>query len=189
MTSVVELNRKQYQDYELVFEYETDEHYAVRVDRNAGGFSIHLAREKLEAPVKKRFAETLFQPYLARPSVYAVEADGELVAFLEIDREFWIKRLRITDLMVLPGHRRRGYATMLVDKAKEIAEREKFRAIFLDTHSCNVGAIDFYLSQGFAPGAVDTTYYSNHDIDRREVWVGMVYLLDNETAKNWHYEY
>lgn len=139
--------------------------------------------------MKKRFVEYLYQPYLARPSAFAVVVDGEPAAFLEIDREFWIKRLRITDLLVLPGHRRMGYATMLVDKAKELAGQENFRAIFLDTHSCNTGAIDFYLSQGFTLGAVDTTYYSNHDMDRGEVWIGMVYLLNNDAARNWRYEY
>lgn len=32
MTQVVELDKKQYQDYELVFEYETAEQYSVKVD-------------------------------------------------------------------------------------------------------------------------------------------------------------
>lgn len=186
---IVELNRKQYQDYELVFEYETDEHYAVCVNSTDGGFAVELKREKLPGTVKKRFVENLFQRYLARPSVYAVEEDGEPQAFMEVDREFWIKRLRITDLVVLPEYRRRGYGAMLIDKAKEIASKENFRAIFLDTHSCNVGAIDFYLSQGFTLGALDTTFYSNHDIDRKEVWIGMVYLLDNEAGRTWQYEY
>jgi ribosomal protein S18 acetylase RimI-like enzyme len=184
---IVELKRNQYKDYELVFKYETSEQYAVSVCRTESGFAVELRKEKLPGPTTKSFSENLFQHYLARPSVYAVLLDGKPAAFIEIDREFWIKRLRITDLLVLPEHRRRGYGAALIQKAKEIAEAEGFRALFLDTHSCNVNAIDFYLSQGFTLGGLDTTYYSNHDIERGEVWIGLVYLLDNEAGRHWLY--
>lgn len=185
--SIVELSRKQYKDYELVFEYETDAHYAVSVSGGADGFAVGLKKEKLGATVVKRFKESLFQHYLVRPSVYAAEEGGAPVAFLEVDREFWNKRLKITDLLVLPEHRRKGYGAALVAKAKEIADREGFRAVFLDTHTCNVKAIEFYLSQGFVFGGLDTTYYSNSDIERGEVWIELVYLLDNEAGRTWHY--
>jgi ribosomal protein S18 acetylase RimI-like enzyme len=113
--------------------------------------------------------------------------DGKPVAFMEVDPEFWVKRLRITDLLVLPEHRRRGYGAALVQRAREIADREGFRAVSLDTHSCNVGAIDFYITQGFTFGGLDTTYYSNFDIERGEVWIELVYILDNEIGRTWHY--
>ena len=185
---VIELSQKKFQDYELVFEYETNEQYAVCLNQNADGFLIELRRQRLPEPICKRFSERLFQRYLAKPSVYAIEVEGNPVAFLELDREFWINRLRVTDLMVLPEHRRRGYASMLMDKAKEVAQAENFRAIFLDTHSCNVGAIDFYLSQGFTLGALDTTYYSNTDVERGEVWIGLVYESNTDSARNWRYQ-
>lgn len=185
---IVELKRKEWKDYELVFEYETGEHYAVRINRTDGGFAIELKREKLPEKITKRFAENLFQHYLVNPRVFAVMENGKPAAFMEVDPEFWVKRLRITDLLVLPEYRRRGYGSALVGKAKEIAGREGFRAVFLDTHSCNVGAIDFYLKQGFTLGGLDTTYYSNFDIERGEVWIELVYLLDNEVGKTWRYE-
>jgi ribosomal protein S18 acetylase RimI-like enzyme len=185
---VIELKRKQYQDYELVFEYETDEHYAVSAVKNDRGFSFELKREKLGETLKKRFTENLFQRYLVKPSVYAIEEDGKPVAFLEIDREYWNNRLRITDLAVLPGYRRKGYGRALVDKAKEIAKKENFRAIFLDTHTCNVKAIDFYLAQGFDFCGIDTSFYSNTDISRKEVWIELAYLFDDPRSMEWHYE-
>jgi ribosomal protein S18 acetylase RimI-like enzyme len=185
---VIELKRKQYQDYELVFEYETDEHYAVNVIKSDNGFSIDIKREKLGETIKKRFTENLFQRYLAKPSVLAIEEDGTPVAFLEIDREFWNNRLRITDLAVLPEYRRKGYGRRLVEEAKEIAKREGFRAIFLDTHTCNTKAIDFYLAQGFEFCGLDTSYYSNTDIDRKEVFIEMAFLFDDQKSREWHYE-
>lgn len=184
---IVELKRSQYKDYELVFEYETSEQYVVSVDRTESGFAVEMRKEKLPGPTTKSFSENLFQHYLARPSVFGAMLDGKPAAFMEIDREYWIRRLRITDLLVKPGHRRQGLGAALIQKAKQIAEAEGFRAIFLDTHSCNVNAIDFYLSQGFTLGGLDTTYYSNHDVERGEVWIGLVYLLDNEAARNWRY--
>jgi ribosomal protein S18 acetylase RimI-like enzyme len=185
---IVELKRKQYQDYELVFEYETDEHYAVNVVKTGSGFSVELKREKLGETVKKSFAENLFQRYLVNPSVYAVEVDGKPVAFIEIAREFWNNRLRITDLAVLPDYRRKGYGKMLVEKVIEIAEKENFRAVFLDTHTCNTKAIDFYFAQGFVFCGIDISYYSNTDIDRKEVWIELVYFFNNQASREWHYE-
>ena len=182
------MKRKQYQDFELVFEYETDDHYAVSVVKTDLGFSLELKKEKLSEAVKKRFSENLFQRYLANPSVYAIEEDRKPIAFLEIDREFWNNRLRITDLVVLPEYRRKGCGKMLVDKAKEIAVKENFRAVFLDTHTCNTKAIDFYLSQGFDFCGIDTSYYSNTDIDRKEVWIELAYLFQDQRSKEWNYE-
>lgn len=137
--------------------------------------------------MRKRFAENLFQRYLARPSAYAIVEGGVPAAILEVDREFWSQRLRIADLVVRPEYRRRGYGAALLRHALRIGREEGFRAVHLDTHSCNVGAIDFYLSQGFALGGLDTTYYSNRDIERGEVYIGMVYVFQDERSMGWAY--
>ncbi|HEX9059034.1 MAG TPA: GNAT family N-acetyltransferase [Clostridia bacterium] len=186
--NIIELKRKEYQDYELVFEYETDEHYAVIVSKTDIGYKLELKREKLKETLKKRFVENLFQRYLARPSVYAIEEDGKPAAIIEVDREFWNNRMKITDLVVLPGYRRKGYGKALVDKAKEIAKKESFRALFLDTHTCNTKAIDFYLAQGFDFCGIDTSFYSNTDVKRKEVWIELAYLFDDERSMEWNYE-
>jgi ribosomal protein S18 acetylase RimI-like enzyme len=188
MTQVIQLTREKYKDYPLVFEYETNEHFAVRSVKTAEGYSFQLVRERLPEPIKKRFVEHLFQHYLVDPEAYGIEEDGKLAAIIEIDREFWDGRLKITDLVVLPEYRRKGYGAMLVDKAKESAKAEAFRAIYLDTHSCNVPAIDFYLAQGFHFCGLDTTYYSNTDIERKEVMLQLVYPFTDPASMEWHYE-
>lgn len=184
---IVELNRKEYQDYELVFEYDTAEHYAVEVLREGRDFTVTLRRQPLSAPQHKRFVENLFQRYLARPAAFAILEGDVPVAIIEIDREFWLKRLRITDLVVQPAFRRRGYGAALLRHVLQVARTEGFRAVYLDTHSCNVGAIDFYLSQGFMLGGLDTTYYSNRDIERGEVYIEMVHAFDDEKSMSWKY--
>ncbi len=185
---IVELSRKEYQDYELVFEYDTAEHYAVEVRQEELSFTVALRRLPLPEPQHKRFVEYLFQRYLARPSAYAILKDGKPAAIIEIDREFWSKRMRIADLVVWPEYRRRGYGAALLGQALSIARAEGFRAVYLDTHSCNVDAIDFYLSQGFVLGGLDTTYYSNRDVERGEVYIEMAYIFDDERSMNWRYQ-
>jgi ribosomal protein S18 acetylase RimI-like enzyme len=186
---IVELFRKQYQDYELNFEYDTDEYYVVKSKRNGADFTLSLSRERFEKTVHKRFAERLFQRYLIKPSVFSVEDDGNPVAFIELDRELWNRRLRITDLLVTPEYRRKGCGAMLIAKAKELAQQEGFRSLWLDTHTCNTPAIDFYLSMGFKFCGIDLNFYSNRDIDRKEVWISFCYTLKNRLSDEWVYSY
>ncbi len=56
-----------------------------------------------------------------------------------------------------------------MEAAKEQAVRENRRAVILETQSCNVNAIGFYLHEGFTLIGLDTCCYSNEDIRRREV--------------------
>ncbi len=185
---IIELKRKQYQDYEVIFEYQTDQHYAVNAVKTDNGFLIDIKKEKLGQLINKRFSENLFQRYLAKPSVYAIMEDDKPVAIIEFDREFWINRLRITDLVVLTEYRHRGYGAGLVEKAKEVAQKEGFRALFLDTHSCNTGAIDFYLAQGFEFCGIDLNFYSNTDIERKEVWLSLTCRFTDIESMEWNYE-
>ena len=65
----------------------------------------------------------------------------------------------------------------MMDKAKEVAVRQKRRAVILETQSCNTNAIGFYLHQGFELIGFDTCCYSNEDIARREVRVNLGFFL------------
>ena len=56
-----------------------------------------------------------------------------------------------------------------MELAKNQARSEGWRAVILETQSCNVDAIGFYLHEGFTLIGLDTCCYSNRDIERREV--------------------
>lgn len=73
--------------------------------------------------------------------------------------------------------RRKGVGKRLMDKAKEVAVRQKRRAVILETQSCNTNAIGFYLHQGFELIGFDTCCYTNEDIARREVRVNLGFFL------------
>ena len=102
---------------------------------------------------------------------------GEMLACIEVCPEEWSNRLVVTELWVSEELRRKGVGKRLMDKAKEVAVRQKRRAVILETQSCNTNAIGFYLHQGFELIGFDTCCYTNEDIARREVRVNLGFFL------------
>ncbi|CDD36120.1 acetyltransferase GNAT family [Roseburia sp. CAG:309] len=101
-----------------------------------------------------------------------------MLACIEVCPEEWSNRLVVTELWVSEELRRKGVGKSLMDKAKEVAVRQKRRAVILETQSCNTNAIGFYLHQGFELIGFDTCCYSNEDIARREVRVNLGFFLE-----------
>ena len=57
----------------------------------------------------------------------------------------------------------------MIDFIKEYALNIKARAIVLETQTCNVPAISFYLKHGFELIGFDSIHYTNQDIQKKEV--------------------
>lgn len=106
-----------------------------------------------------------------------VSESGEMLACIEVCPEEWSNRLVVMELWVSEELRRKGVGKRLMDKAKEVAVRQKRRAVILETQSCNTNAIGFYLHQGFELIGFDTCCYTNEDIARREVRVNLGFFL------------
>jgi len=70
---------------------------------------------------------------------------------------------------VAEKYQKQGIGHGLIEMAKEQARRQHCRAIILETQSCNVNAIDFYLHEGFGLIGLDTCSYKNNDLQRKEV--------------------
>ena len=66
---------------------------------------------------------------------------------------------------------------LLMTKAKEIARAGRYRALILETQSCNCAAVSFYLSQGLTLMGFNACEYSNEDIAKHEVRLEMGCLL------------
>ncbi len=175
-----ELDRQQYDYYELHYTYKSDNLYKACVSDSGDVVSFVYKREKLDVIYEHDSYDTLFQEYWQDPTAYGVFMDGgrEPVAFLEVAREYWNSRLVITQLLVNSDLRGNGIGTTLVEKAKEIASFEDFRMITLETQSCNIPAIDFYRKNGFVFSGTNIFFYSNDDISENEVMLEMAYLLD-----------
>ena len=171
---IYQLDRQAYAQHKLVFRYTTKSYYEVyRAPDQI--FSFQLVRQELEEEVEKEFEGILFAEYLEEPSVYGLSAGNQIVGFLEIARESWHNRLRITELLVETEFRGQGYGSKLIDKAKDIMRTEGYRELVLETQSCNTPAIDFYLKNGFIVNGLDLSCYSNEDIEKKEVRLEMVW--------------
>ena len=90
----------------------------------------------------------------------------------------------VTELWVADTLRGKGLGKQLMDKAKEVAQKQKRRALMLETQSCNTNAIGFYLHEGFELIGFDTCCYTNNDIGRREVRINLGYFF-NRDGKRW----
>ena len=65
--------------------------------------------------------------------------------------------------------RRKGTGTLLVDHAVKLSEKRGARMLVVETQSCNVPAVNFYLKHGFKLVGFDVAAYSNEDVERKEV--------------------
>lgn len=174
---ISELEKDDYDYHELHYTYRSDEHYVASVTSAKDLFSCSFERRPLEKPYFHDSYDTLFQDYWQDVSAYGVKISGkdDIIAYLEIAREEWNDRLRITNLLVKPEFRNCGIGSLLIEKAKEIAVSEDRRIIVLETQSCNVPAIDFYLKHGFKFAGTNMYFYSNSDIEEDEVMIELVF--------------
>jgi ribosomal protein S18 acetylase RimI-like enzyme len=77
--------------------------------------------------------------------------------------------MRVYQFLVNKEFRRKGIGTLLMQKAVEASKTRGARMLILETQTCNVPAISFYLKSGFELIGFDATHYSNEDIERKEV--------------------
>lgn len=173
---ISELPREQYEGFEVVFSYDSKAYYDVRIRNGENVFAVDFVRTPCQ-PVHKEFTDRLFAPHWDDPRAYGLWDGKEMLALIEITPENWNNRLRITNLCVREGYRRRGLGTLLMTRAREIARAQHRRALILETQSCNTAAISFYLAQGFTLMGFNACEYANDDVARHEVRMEMGCLL------------
>lgn len=162
-----ELPRELYEGFELVFSYDTSAYYEVRLRESGHVLSAEFLRVPCQR-MHREFTGRLFEKHWQDPHAYGVWDGDELLGVMEVTPE-WNKRLRITNLCVREGFRRRGLGTMFMTRARELARAQGLRGIILETQSCNAGAIAFYRSQGLTLQGFDASCYTNQDIPNHEV--------------------
>lgn len=176
MHVLVPLPKAEYKGYKLSFDYDTDAYYDVQMAGGRDGFSISLIRKPFPEIQAKRFVDAMYEDYLEDPEAYGVLKDGKPIAAIELSHEKWNNRLRVANIWVESSHRRAGLGRLLMDRAKEVAAQKKCRAVILETQTCNVKAIDFYLAQGFTLAGLDAYCYTNEDMTRKEVRIEMIWF-------------
>lgn len=137
--------------------------------RKKDRWEITLVLEALPKPTEKQFEGGLFQDFVDEPLVFAAELEGKQVGWIELGFQKWNNRMRIWELLVEERFRRKGIGTILVDYAAKVSKKRGARMLVVETQSCNVPAINFYLKHGFELIGFDIAAYSNEDIERKEV--------------------
>lgn len=160
---------KSYAGKKITFNYTTEYYYDVEIE----GFNIRLKRKKFSQEMHKSFTDELLNNWLEDPELYVFQDNHEMIGLVEISKESWNNRLRISNLWVCEKYRHQGIGTLLMKKALQRANELKVRAVVLETQSCNDKAIRFYLKQGFELIGLDTMAYSNEDIQKKEVRIEM----------------
>ena len=76
--------------------------------------------------------------------------DDKLIGFLSYEiKEMVNKYLWIDEFMITESERKKGYGTLLMNKAKEIAEKEKVKRIALNVYAFNENALKLYKKLGY----------------------------------------
>lgn len=171
---VIHLPKKEWKDTIIPICYTTDLYYDVEVLQKEQGFHVNLEKKSFKEPVSHTpeahdYPDKLYADHWENAYAWGVLVEGALIAAIETCSEEWSNRLRITELFVDPNHQKQGIGRSLMDMAKEQARREKRRALILETQSCNVNAIDFYLHEGFTLIGFDACAYTNEDLAKKEV--------------------
>ncbi|MDR1570691.1 MAG: GNAT family N-acetyltransferase [Oscillospiraceae bacterium] len=168
---IAPLPREQWEGYTFPFRYISSHYYDAEIDTADDGFSVRFIKKPFETPQKNEFddLDKLYQSHWIGAEAYGVIIDGTLIAAIEMWKEEWSNRLRVTELWVADDYRRRGIGGALMNLAKQKARGMGCRALMLETQSCNENAIAFYLAQGLIFFGFDRCCYSNSDIEHRGV--------------------
>ena len=171
---IIPLPKEQWKHTNLPIGYTTQTYYDVAVDRTAGGFVMQMEKKQFDAPVthgqeEYDFPDKLYADWWERAQAYGIVENGALLAAIELCPEEWSGRMMITELWVAESLRGQGIGKRLIALAKEKTMQGNHRALILETQSCNVCAVDFYLHMGFTLIGFDSCCYANNDLFRKEV--------------------
>ncbi len=189
---IIPLLKEEWKGVPILMRYTTEEYYDLETTTGSDGFQVQMVKKKFDTPVTHSpeeydFPDGLYQDHWEKAEAFGIvsEKDGkkELLACIEICPEEWSNRLMVTELWVADELHRQGIGTNLMNVAKEQAKLQGRRAIILETQSCNVRAIAFYLSQGFELIGFDSCCYTNIDVERQEVRFNFGYFLHKNSGR------
>jgi len=171
---IIPLPEEQWKGFVLPIGYTTEEFYDISVEEVQDGFVVNMRKKRFDAPVTHTpeeydFPDRLYEEWWQKACAWGVLVEGKLIAAIETAPEEYSNRLRVTELWVEGNYQKQGIGHALMEVAKAQARAQRNRAVILETQSCNVNAIGFYLHEGFTLIGMDTCCYKNHDLERKEV--------------------
>lgn len=183
---IIPLPKEEWKGTPILMRYTSEEYFDVETTYSDDAFRVQMVKKKFDSPVTHTpeeydFPDSLYQDHWENAEAFGIVRERgdkkELLACIELCPEEWSNRLMVTELWVSDELQRQGIGTRLMNLAKEQAKQQGRRAIILETQSCNVRAIAFYLSQGFELIGFDSCCYTNADVERHEVRFDMGYFF------------
>jgi ribosomal protein S18 acetylase RimI-like enzyme len=174
------LTKEKWQGHEIFFSDFADNCYDVKITHEQNKFSVLIEKQPLKKREIIKYPQKLFTTGYADVKAWGVFDGERLIAGVETGVESRSKspRLYISLLWVDEDYRRKGIAAALISTAKKRAIDESFRAVFLETWSCNEHAVAFYLSQGFRLIGFDNCANSNEDVEKYNVPLKLGYFTE-----------
>lgn len=168
------LTKSKWQGHLLPIRYTTDTYYDVRIKRDNDNYYVEFEKSKFKNPVTHTpeeydFPDKLFAAHWVGAFAYGIFSEERLIGAIEMYPEKWADRLRITELWVDEQYHKQGIGKTLMHIAKKWVVNHNYRMIILETQSCNINAIGFYLHEEFMLVGFCSCDYSNTDLDRKEV--------------------
>ncbi|MBT3982154.1 MAG: GNAT family N-acetyltransferase [Bacteriovoracaceae bacterium] len=153
----------------LKYDYQTEGHYQYSQTQKDQCWHIELKYVELQGSILKSSSSELFKPFAENIKTFKYSCDGREAGFLQVGLESWNNRMRIWDILVHPEFRGKQIGTQMMNHAKKEALDFGARMIVLETQSCNIPAINFYLKHGFQLIGHDSSHYSNDDAADGEI--------------------
>jgi len=169
VVEIVELRRVGKPHPKLVYKYRTRAHYALQISKSETGWSVKLVLTELPRELEKSCESELFQYFVEEPLAFAARIGDKEVGWIEVALHSFKDRARIWELLVLDEFQGKGIGTALIQTAEDWARRKGLRSVVLETQSCNVKAIDFYMARGYTLVGFDEQAYSNEDVEKGEI--------------------
>ncbi len=166
---LVEITKSEAYLSELRSKHSTSYYYDISVLRKPGSWKIELTLKPLRRTLEKEYKGRLFEDHIEEQRVFAAIQGDRQIGWIELGYDRWNNRMRVWEFLVEEGFRRKGIGTQLMEHAVKIAKEKGARMLVLETQTCLVPAIDFYLKFGFELIGFDTDAYSNEDVERKEV--------------------
>ncbi|MGV2939345.1 GNAT family N-acetyltransferase [Mesobacillus sp. LC4] len=180
MVTIRQIYQKDYFAGKKVFyEYTSEKYYDIHIEQKDNGWNFSLAEERFAVPFEKKLEEEIFEPYKEGSEVYFADYKEEEAAVMVIQHMEWNNTLFIHDLYVYKRFKKIGIGRSLIEVAKKRATELGVRAINLETQTSNYPAIQFYIKNGFDLIGLNSIFYSNEDIEKKEVRIEMGYKLEN----------
>jgi ribosomal protein S18 acetylase RimI-like enzyme len=166
---IVELKKNDVYPSSLASKYLTFGYYDLSINREPNCWKVGLILRSFEKALDKNYKGKLFEDHVEEPRLLAAEQSSTQVGWIELGYEKWNNRMRVWEFLVQEGFRRRRIGTLLMNRAVKIAEERGARMLVLETQTCDVPAINFYLKFGFELIGFDAAAYSNEDVEKKEV--------------------